>query len=140
MASFLPYEDLLPRTDVVVTNGGFGGVQQALAHGVPLVVAGATEDKPEVAARVSWSGAGVNLRTGSPSPARVRRGVRRVLDRPTYRREAARLQAEIAGLGDPVATIGDTLTRLVVDRSSRRHGREGVSAGRGAGPGRDPAP
>ena len=140
VASFLPYEDLLPRTDVVVTNGGFGGVQQALAHGVPLVVAGATEDKPEVAARVSWSGAGVNLRTGSPSPARVRRGVRRVLDRPTYRREAARLQAEIAGLGDPVATIGDTLTGLVEDRSSRRHGREGVSAGRGAGPGRDPAP
>ena len=43
---------LLPRTDVLVTNGGYGGVQQALAHGVPLVVAGRTEDKVEVAARV----------------------------------------------------------------------------------------
>ena len=40
------------------------------------VVAGSTEDKPEVAARVAWSGAGVNLRSGSPSAARVRRAVR----------------------------------------------------------------
>ena len=36
----------------MLTNGGYGGVQYALAHGVPLVVAGDTEDKPEVAARV----------------------------------------------------------------------------------------
>lgn len=25
-ASFLPYDELLPRTDVMVTNGGYGGV------------------------------------------------------------------------------------------------------------------
>jgi UDP:flavonoid glycosyltransferase YjiC (YdhE family) len=30
----------------MVTNGGYGGVQAALANGVPLVVAGATEEKP----------------------------------------------------------------------------------------------
>jgi UDP:flavonoid glycosyltransferase YjiC (YdhE family) len=36
----------------MVTNGGYGGVQMALAHAVPLVVAGAKEDKPEVAGRV----------------------------------------------------------------------------------------
>ncbi len=78
---FIPHDLLLPRTDVMVTNGGYGGVQQALAHGVPLVVAGDSEDKPEVAARVQWSGAGINLRTGRPSPAMVARAVRRALDR-----------------------------------------------------------
>ena len=70
---FIPHDRLLPHVDVMVTNGGYGGVQQALAHGVPLVVAGDSEDKPEVAARVHWSGAGVDLRTGRPSPARWRR-------------------------------------------------------------------
>ena len=40
----------------MVTNGGYGGVQQALANGVPLVVAGDSEDKPEVAARVAVVG------------------------------------------------------------------------------------
>ena len=74
----VPYADLLPRTDVMVTNGGWGGVQQALAQGVPVVVAGATEEKPEVAARVAWSGAGLDLRTGRPSRAgRAARSVRR---------------------------------------------------------------
>lgn len=128
VASFLPYEQLLPRTDLMVTNGGFGGVHQALTYGVPLVVAGSTEDKPEVAARVSWAGAGVNLRTGSPSPTRVRRAVRRVRSRPGFRREAARLQRQIAELGDPVRTVVDTLTLLTAGGADTG-GREGVSAG-----------
>ena len=113
VATFLPYDRLLPRTAAMVTNGGFGGVQQALAAGVPLVVAGSSEDKPEVAARVSWSGTGINLRTGSPSPGRIRRAVLRVLAEPRYRTAAERLQQEIAGLGDPVEAIAGTLARLV---------------------------
>ncbi|HEY9613231.1 glycosyltransferase [Allocoleopsis sp.] len=59
--SFIPYSHLLPHVDVMVTNGGYNGVQMALVNGVPLVVAGQTEDKPEVCARVEWSGVGINL-------------------------------------------------------------------------------
>ncbi len=73
LARFVPHDRLLSHTDAMVTNGGYGGVQQALAHGVPLVVAGDSEDKPEVAARVAWSGAGIDLRTGRPSQAMVAR-------------------------------------------------------------------
>ncbi len=127
VAPFLPYERLLPRTSVMVTNGGFGGVQQALAHGVPLVVAGSTEDKPEVAARVAWSGTGISLRTGSPRPARVRRAVRRVLGSPSFRQEAGRLQQEIEGLGDPVDTMVEELTRLTGD--GQHHGEVPVRTG-----------
>ena len=93
---FIPHDVLLPHVDVMVTNGGYGGVQQALAHGVPLVVAGDSEDKPEVAARVQWSGTGINLHTGRPSSAMVSRAVRRVLARPAYRVRARVLQEEIA--------------------------------------------
>lgn len=41
---FVPYAELMPHIDTLVTNGGDGTVQHALAHGVPIVVAGATED------------------------------------------------------------------------------------------------
>lgn len=91
VAEYLPYDRLLPLADVVVTNGGYGGVQQTLAHGVPLVVAGQTEDKIEVSARVGWSGAGVNLRTNVATPAQVTRAVERVLAEPSYRAHAERI-------------------------------------------------
>ena len=96
IAGFLPYAELLPKTSVMVTNGGYGGVQMALANGVPLVVAGASEDKPEVAMRVATSGAGINLRTATPTPEQVRRAVRSLLDEPRYRERAQALAAEYA--------------------------------------------
>ncbi len=109
VAPFLPYDDLLPNVRVVVSNGGFGGVQQALRHGVPLVVAGDTEDKPEVGARVRRVGAGIDLRTGTPTQRQVRRAVRAVLDEPRYADRAAVMRRSIGRLGDPAATIVDAL-------------------------------
>ena len=105
VAPYLPYEPLLPRTAARVTNGGYGGVTQALRAGVPLVVAGATEEKPEVAARVAWSGTGINLRSGRPSPRQLRAAVHAVLGSTGYRTEAERMRQRIAELPDPVATI-----------------------------------
>lgn len=109
VAAFLPYDDLLPRVRAVVSNGGFGGVQQALRHGVPLVVAGDTEDKPEVAARVRRVGAGIDLRTGTPSPRQVRRAVRAVLEDPRYLASAVVVSRSIDQLGDPSSTIADAV-------------------------------
>jgi UDP:flavonoid glycosyltransferase YjiC (YdhE family) len=111
LEGFVPHDRLLPHVDVMVTNGGYGGVQQALANGVPLVVAGDSEDKPEVAARVQWSGTGVNLHTGRPSPAMVARAVHRVLSHSPYRERAQALQAEIAA-ADPLGTISGALAEL----------------------------
>jgi UDP:flavonoid glycosyltransferase YjiC (YdhE family) len=98
-ASYLDYAKLLPRLSALVTNGGYGTVTQALAQGVPLVVAGRTEDKAEVAARVAWSGAGIDLRTDEPTPRQVSDAVAKVLFDPRYRRAAVRLQAEGAAAG-----------------------------------------
>jgi UDP:flavonoid glycosyltransferase YjiC (YdhE family) len=109
LAAYLPYERLLPLTSVVVTNGGFGGVLQALRYAVPLVVAGDTADKPEVAARVRRVGAGIDLHSGTPSPRRLRRAVRKVLDDPSYRDHAGRISRHIQALGDPRGGIADVL-------------------------------
>jgi UDP:flavonoid glycosyltransferase YjiC (YdhE family) len=68
---YVPFGALLTKTDVFVTNGGFGGTQQALAAGVPVVVAGETEDKPATAARVAYHRLGVNLGTATPTAQAV---------------------------------------------------------------------
>ncbi|MFC8428317.1 glycosyltransferase [Streptomyces sp. NPDC057253] len=90
---YVPFDLLLPHTSVLVTNGGYGGVHEALRHGVPLVVGGDGEDKPEVAARVEWSGAGIDLRTADPSPEEIRETVLAVLAEPGYRERAGALRA-----------------------------------------------
>ena len=98
VAEYLPYDKLLPLCDVVVTNGGFGGVLQALRAGVPLVVAGDTEDKPEVAARVAWAGVGVDLKTGRPTASAVARAVADVLGQESFRERTAQMAAAISRL------------------------------------------
>ena len=105
---YLPYAELFPRLDVLVTNGGYGGVQQALAHGIPLVVAGQTEDKIEVTARVGWSGTGINLRTNAASPAKVAAAVDRVLREPSYRAAAERIGVDIRAT-DALSTLDGVL-------------------------------
>jgi MGT family glycosyltransferase len=115
VAEYIPHSELLPKVDVMVTNGGFGAVQRALATGVPLVVAGNTEDKPEVAARVAWTGAGIDLQTGTPSAAQVRRAVRDVLGDDRYLRRARELESAYARR-DGVAEIAAVVDEVIEQR------------------------
>ncbi len=112
---FVPFKLLMPYVDLFITNGGFGGVQHALAHGTPIIVAGTTEDKPEVANRVAYSGVGINLRTNRPTPEQVRDGARRVLHDRRYR-EAARRVANDLAQHDAAQTGATLLERLAVSR------------------------
>jgi UDP:flavonoid glycosyltransferase YjiC (YdhE family) len=102
----VPFAALMPHVDAYVTNGGYGGLHYALAHGVPMVVAGATEEKPELVARVRWTGVGVGMRTQRARPAKVRAAVRRILGDPRYRARAAALQAELETYDGPARAAG----------------------------------
>ncbi len=115
--TFVPYDHLLPKTDIIVTNGGYGGVQYALSHGVPLVVAGTTEDKPEVAARIAWAGVGINLRTAKPTVEKLREAILTVLSDASYRQRARALQAQCAQ-HDAVAEICEMLEQLATEHST----------------------
>lgn len=98
---FIPFSHLLPYVDVMVTNGGFNGVQMALANGVPLVAAGQTEDKSDICARIEWSGVGINLRTKTPTPNQIKQAVRRVLTNPNYKNRSKDFQVEISRYQTP---------------------------------------
>ena len=115
VASFLPFEWLLPRVDVLVTNGGYGSVNQAMSFGIPLVTAGMTEDKADVNARVAWSGVGLNLATNEPTQEALRAAVRTVLDRPAYRMRASQMADEFARI-DTRSEIFSIINRLVVNQ------------------------
>ena len=108
---FIPHAHLLPHVDVMVTNGGFNGVQMALANGVPLVTAGRTEEKPEICARVQWTGSGIDLKTNTPTPTQIRAAVQKVLASPDYKQNAQRFQEEIKLYDSAVraATLLETL-------------------------------
>ena len=117
VAEYIPHDVLLPKVDVMVTNGGYGAVQRALSTGVPLVVAGNTEDKPEVAARVAWTGSGINLRTGTPTPRAIRTAVRTILNDGSYLRRARELEAAFARRNG-VAEIAALVDEVISERSS----------------------
>lgn len=110
VVDWLPYPELMPHVDVMITNGGYGGVQYALSHAVPLIVAGETSDKAEVAARVNHSGVGVDLGTATPSPDAIRAAVDRICRDGGYRAAAQRLRSQIESV-TPVDSIANALKR-----------------------------
>ena len=108
---FVPYAHLMNKVDLLVTNGGYGTIQIALAHGVPVIAIGKTEDKAEIANRVVWSGVGIGLKVLTPTAAQIREAVRRVLTTPTYAARAEAIRYEMAGL-DAARTGAELLEEL----------------------------
>jgi MGT family glycosyltransferase len=112
---FLNFREILPHVDVLVALGGYGTVTQALSCGVPMVLAGHGQDKPEIAARIEWTGCGVRLDTDNPTVSQLRHAVDEVLSDPDYRTCAKRLAAEFASL-DAAHELPHLLETLVADR------------------------
>jgi UDP:flavonoid glycosyltransferase YjiC (YdhE family) len=94
--SFVSFMHLLPKVDAMVTNGGFGAVQQCLSFGIPLVICGESEEKAFTALRLGWSGAGINLKTGRPTVDQLHTAVHAVLADKSYQEQAQRIQRNIA--------------------------------------------
>ena len=111
-ATYLDYDRLLPRTSVFVTNGGYGGLHQAMRYGVPIVIAGDSEDKVETSARVQWSGVGLSLRTGRPSSSAVGDAIDKVLHEPRFAQRSAELGQSIAAASGVRGLVDDVEVAL----------------------------
>lgn len=125
VASYLPYEWLLRKADVFVTNGGYGSVNQAMSYGVPLVTAGLTEDKADGNARVAWSGVGIDLATNAPTPDALRVAIRAVLDATHYRERVDAIAQAFKRI-DTRAEIVRVVESLALGRKSARR-QEGIA-------------
>ncbi|MGK5440403.1 glycosyltransferase [Micromonospora sp. URMC 105] len=108
---YVPQLRLLPRLDAVVCHAGHNTVCEALAHGLPLVVAPIRDDQPIIAGQVVAAGAGVRVRFTRVTPDQMGAAITAVLDEPSYRAAAARVRASFTAAGGaPVAA--DHLERL----------------------------
>ena len=104
VSDWIPYDEMLEHSDVMVTNGGYGAVQHALSHGVPLIVAGTGADKPDNAIRVEWAEVGINMKTHQPSPEAIRLAITKIFEDPKYTEKAKAVQAEMLSY-DPVGVV-----------------------------------
>ncbi|MFG2617242.1 glycosyltransferase [Streptomyces sp. NPDC048507] len=108
----VPQLELLPHLDAVVCHGGHNTVCEALAHGLPLVVAPIRDDQPIVARQVVDAGAGLRVRFGRTRAEELRDVLTAVLDDPAHRAGARRIQASFAAAGG-AAAAADRLEELV---------------------------
>jgi hypothetical protein len=99
LAERVPLLALMPRLDAMVCHGGLNTVCEALAHGVPLVMAPIRWDQPFNAAQVAGAGAGIRVNFGRVRPDQLRAAITAVLDDPAYRGAAARVRDSFAEAG-----------------------------------------
>ena len=108
---FVPQLELLPHLDAVLSHGGHNTVCEALAHGLPLVVAPIRDDQSIVAGQVVATGAGVRVKFGRVRPPELRGALDAVLGDPAYAAAARRIAASFASAGG-AAAAADHLERL----------------------------
>ena len=99
VAPRVPMLDLMPRLDAVICQAGQSTVNEALAHGVPLVVAPIRLGELAVAEQVTRAGAGIAVSFAEAAPAQLAAAVTAVLDEPGYRAQARLIGAEFAAAG-----------------------------------------
>jgi MGT family glycosyltransferase len=109
---FIPYAHLMPKVDLLVTNGGYGSIQIALLNGIPMVAIGATEDKAEIANRVNWTGVGVAVKKKTADEPMIRTSVDRVLGDASFRLRAMEMQRKLA-MHNPAVEASDVIETLL---------------------------
>lgn len=107
----VPMPELLPHMAAVVCHGGMNTTVEALAAGVPVVIAPMRNDQPEMARQVVAAGAGRRLNFRRAATSDIATAVAAVLDEPVYRESAARI-AESFRMAGGVTTAAAHLTGL----------------------------
>jgi UDP:flavonoid glycosyltransferase YjiC (YdhE family) len=97
--AYWPQRAVLRRCSAAVLHGGFNTVLDALAAGVPIVAVPIAFEQPAIAARIAWVGAGRVLPPRMLSVAALRDALDAVMRRPSYRRAARRIGAEMESAG-----------------------------------------
>ena len=96
---YVPQLALLRHVDAVVCHGGHNTTCEALANGLPLVIAPIKDDQPIVADQVVAAGAGLRIKFGRVQPPELRAAVTRVLSEPGFHEAAKRVRKSFAAAG-----------------------------------------
>jgi zeaxanthin glucosyltransferase len=132
VAPRVPMLDLMPHLDAVVCSGGQSTVNEALVHGVPVIVAPIRLGELAVAEQVTRAGAGITVSFAQASAAQLAAAVTAALDEPRYRAQARRISQDYAAAGGSAAAAahlaalaGGGLAQATV--TSSRTGQPGLA-------------
>jgi MGT family glycosyltransferase len=109
---YVDFGAVFPLADAYITNGGMGGVLDALTHGLPILAAGRLEGKGDINARLAYRGLAVDLRKERPSARAIRRGLDRLLADSDLHARVKTVQHLLAAV-DSVGIIADGVERGV---------------------------
>jgi zeaxanthin glucosyltransferase len=96
---FAPQLELLSRARLTITHAGLNTALESLARGVPMAAIPITNDQPGVAARIAWTGTGLVIPPSRLTARRLRAAVIRLLEDPSFARNADRLREAIGRCG-----------------------------------------
>jgi len=116
---YAPQLDLLKLAKVVITHGGPNTVFEALMEGMPMVAIPLAHDQPAVAARLVRLGIAEVLPVMRLSATKIHRAVAKVLNDPSYRCAAVKMQTKLLslhGLQRAADVIEERLLQYAVTR------------------------
>ena len=109
ITKFLPHAQVIPQMDLIVTHGGMGTTQRALAAGVPVCVVPWGRDQNETARRVEISVCGTMLPKNKLNEKRLREAVRGAMNCSQGAATIAKAFKEAGGAKRAVKAITDLL-------------------------------
>ncbi|KAF1941841.1 UDP-Glycosyltransferase/glycogen phosphorylase [Clathrospora elynae] len=84
IAKFIPLDLALPYVSVLISNGGYGTVQQSLSAGVPMILSGVGQDKLHTGTLVNYTGYGIYHAVSQASPQMLTDSFDEIMGNGTY--------------------------------------------------------
>jgi rhamnosyltransferase subunit B len=131
--TYAPFSQLLPRCGALVHHGGIGSMSQAMAAGVPQVIAAQAHDQFDNAQRVGRLGVGQSMLHRRVSGRRLAARLAPLLESTTVRdrcRELASRLARVDGLADMAVAIEGRLEDSVSRTRARQFPPSSIAAGK----------
>jgi MGT family glycosyltransferase len=97
-----PLSYAISSADLVIAHGNSETVLASVSRGIPMVVVPRILEQPQIAWRLSASGAGIRLPMSRCTPERLRSAAERVLNSSAFPRNARRISAAFERRGGPV--------------------------------------
>jgi len=137
VAPRLPMLEIMARLDAVICQAGQSTVNEALLHGVPLVVAPIRLGELATAEHVTRTGVGIAVSMTDATVAELAAAVTAVLDEPGYRAQARWMAQEFASAGG-TSVAAERLAALAMQArggrpSGTRRGRLHLGGSSGLG-------
>ncbi len=105
---FVPQDEAMRESDLVVSHGGSGSLVAALAHGLPSLLLPLGADQPHNASRAGELGLAATLDASSATPTDIGRAVGAALADDRLRERCRAVADELRALPD----IGSAVTAL----------------------------